>query len=343
MEEEFDTSADTSLFDDICTDITDSDSFSDSVDIGSVMDDIRPETAETEDITAGGIEALMNDAYIEALDETCFQTNDSDADISVDIESLMNEAGALAEDISEGTEDIPSDLTEGASAELSDVSDLMDEAAIDSSYSPADEVTNEMPGSTDTEEGVEPEAFSAADLPNEINYDEVFEGLDDYDFDGIDYASDTDRLDSSLDSFSSGTWERLTLDEQKSAINELAGYVEDVIGFDDPPEIIYYNNPVEGDYGGYSPDSNTLEVNEYMLYNNDEAADTVAHELWHAYQHQRASNPQSAKDFQYQYGFDNYIRYEDDIIGYQEQLVEAEARAFAQQFKDRLNMKGRHI
>ena len=187
------------------------------------------------------------------------------------------------------------------------------------------------------------ETPNITDLPNEINYDEVFEGLDDYDFDGIDYATDTERLDSSLENFDSSTWDSLSLDEQKAAMTDLADYVKDVIGFDNPPEIVYYNNPVDGDYGGYSPGSNTLEVNEYMLYNNEEAADTVAHELWHAYQHQRANNPQSAKDYQYQYGFDNYIRPEDDFAGYQDQLVEAEARAFAQQFKDRLNIKGRRI
>lgn len=187
------------------------------------------------------------------------------------------------------------------------------------------------------------ETPAATDLPNEINYDEVFEGLDSYDFDGIDYASDVDRLDNSLENFDSGTWEGLTLDEQKDAMTDLAEYVKDVIGFDNPPQIVYYNNPVNGDYGGYSPESNTLAVNEYMLYDNEEAADTVAHELWHAYQHQRASNPQSTKDYQYQYGFDNYISPEDDFMEYQNQLVEAEARAFAQQFKDRLNMKGRRI
>lgn len=195
----------------------------------------------------------------------------------------------------------------------------------------------------DMPQDISEETPTVTDLPNEINYDEVFEGLDDYDFDGIDYATDTERLDSSLENFDSSTWEGLSLDERKAAMTDLADYVKDVIGFDNPPAIVYYNNPVDGDYGGYSPGSNTLEVNEYMLYNNEEAADTVAHELWHAYQHQRANNPQSAKDYQYQYGFDNYIRPEDDFAGYQDQLVEAEARAFAQQFKDRLNMKGRRI
>lgn len=81
----------------------------------------------------------------------------------------------------------------------------------------------------------------------------------------------------------------------------------------------------------------------HMLYDNNEAADTIAHELWHAYQHERAMNPQSAKDYQYQYGFENYIRPDDDFTAYQDQLVEAEARAFAQQFKDRLSTKRRNI
>ena len=182
-----------------------------------------------------------------------------------------------------------------------------------------------------------------ADVPQDIDYDAVYSGLDSYDFDGIDYSSDVDRLDSSLENFQNGTWENLSVDEQKAAMSDLADYVKDVIGFDNPPQIVYYNNPVDGDYGGYSPSTNTLEVNEHMLYDNNEAADTIAHELWHAYQHERAMNPQSAKDYQYQYGFENYIRPDDDFTAYQDQLVEAEARAFAQQFKDRLSTKRRSI
>lgn len=191
-------------------------------------------------------------------------------------------------------------------------------------------------------ESLEP-ADEVADVPPEIDYDAVYSGLDSYDFDGIDVGSDVERLDSFLESFQPETWENLTVDEQKAAMSDLAGYVNDVIRFDNPPQIVYYNNPVAGDYGGYSPSTNTLEVNEYMLYESDEAADTVAHELWHAYQHERALNPQSAKDYQYQYGFDNYIRPDVDFTAYQDQLVEAEARAFAQQFKDRLSMKRRSI
>lgn len=195
----------------------------------------------------------------------------------------------------------------------------------------------------DTEIPTDAAIEGVSDVPPEIDYDAVYSGLDSYDFDGVDVSTDVERLDSSLENFQSGTWENLSTDEQKAAMSDLADYVKDVIGFENPPDIVYYNNPVDGDYGGYSPGTNTLSVNEYMLYDNNEAADTIAHELWHAYQHERAMNPQSAKDYQYQYGFDNYIRPDDDFTAYQDQLVEAEARAFAQQFKDRLRAKGRGI
>ena len=169
-----------------------------------------------------------------------------------------------------------------------------------------------------------------------IDYNEVFEGLDEYDFDGKDFNQNTEQLNSLLEGFSEDNWNNMELEGQKEQINGLFDYVNDVLGLENPPNIEYYNEPEKGNYGGYNPATNTLSINEYMLYDSNEAADTVAHELWHAYQHERASNPQSPKDFQYQFGFDNYIRPGDDFDGYQSQLVEAEARAFADQFKGAL-------
>ena len=143
-------------------------------------------------------------------------------------------------------------------------------------------------------------------------------------------------LNNLLEGFKEDNWNNLELEGQKEQINGLFDYVNDVLNLENPPNIEYYNEPEQGNYGGYNPATNTLSINEYMLYDSNEAADTVAHELWHAYQHERASNPQSPKDFQYQFGFDNYIRPDDDFDGYQSQLVEAEARAFADQFKGAL-------
>ena len=169
-----------------------------------------------------------------------------------------------------------------------------------------------------------------------IDYEAVFEGLDEYDFDGKDFNQNTEQLNSLLEGFTEDNWNNMELEGQKEQINGLFDYVNDVLGLENPPNIEYYNEPEKGNYGGYNPATNTLSINEYMLYDSNEAADTVAHELWHAYQHERASNPQSPKDFQYQFGFDNYIRPGDDFDGYQSQLVEAEARAFADQFKGAL-------
>ena len=169
-----------------------------------------------------------------------------------------------------------------------------------------------------------------------IDYDVAFEGLDEYDFDGRDYNQNPEQLNNLLDGFTEDCWSNMDLNDQKDQINGLFDYVNNVLNLDNPPNIEYYNEPEQGNYGGYNPITNTLSINEYMLHDSNEAADTVAHELWHAYQHERASNPQSQKDFLYQYGFDNYIRPSDDFDGYQSQLVEAEARAFADQFKGAL-------
>jgi soluble cytochrome b562 len=174
-----------------------------------------------------------------------------------------------------------------------------------------------------------------------IDYDEVFEGLDSYDFDGKDFNQDTEWLSTVLDGFQEDNWSNMDLPSQKEQILEMLDYASNVIGLEKPPDIEYYCEATPWDYGGYSPETNTLQINEYMLKDSNEAADTVAHELWHAYQHERASNPKSPKDFQYQFGFENYINPFDDFDAYQNQLVEAEARAFADQFKGLLEqMKG---
>lgn len=174
-------------------------------------------------------------------------------------------------------------------------------------------------------------------LFDEVTEDEdLSPDADGHDFNGIAFDEDSERLDAILGDFSDESWEGLSADDRRESIDDMAGYVTDVIGLENPPAIEYYNNPVEGDYGGYSPSTNTLSINEYMLGDGEEAADTVAHELWHAYQYEHANNPSSPKDYEYQYGFENYISADVDFEGYQDQLVESEARAFAEQFKGKL-------
>jgi hypothetical protein len=157
--------------------------------------------------------------------------------------------------------------------------------------------------------------------------------------DNNDYGEDLNDggTDAVLDNFQQDRWNDLSLDEQKQSMTDLASHVATDTGNENPPEIIFRGDMEDGSYGGYNPESNTLEINENMLDDSAEAADTVAHEMWHAHQQQCADDPGNPRAGEYREGFDNYISPEYDYEGYQNQMVEAEARDYAQGFKDRLS------
>ena len=149
------------------------------------------------------------------------------------------------------------------------------------------------------------------------------------------------QLDLILDNFKEANWDDLTLAEQKQSMTDLADYVTVDTGNQNPPDIVFRDDMPDGTYGGYSPDTNTIEINTNMLDDSIEAADTITHEMWHAYQEQIAKDPSHPRTLEYQDAFDNYISPEYDFEGYENQMVEAEARDYAQGFKDRLaGMKG---
>lgn len=148
-------------------------------------------------------------------------------------------------------------------------------------------------------------------------------------------------MDAVIDNFQADKWSDLSLDGKKQSMSDLANYVANDTGLENPPEIIFRDDMPDGSYGGYNPETNIMEINQNMLDDSEEAADTIAHEMWHAYQQQCAADPSSEKGREYQEGFENYISPEYDYEGYQNQMVEAEAREYAQGFKDKLTaMKG---
>ena len=176
---------------------------------------------------------------------------------------------------------------------------------------------------------------------NESDIDKVFNGLDKYDLDGKDYNKNPEQLKNILEGFSDDKWKNMDLDGKKEQIRKLGDYINDVLEIKKPPDIKYYNVRDKGNCGRYNHEINTVSINEYILDDPKEAVDTAAHELWHAYQHEKASDPQSTKDFMYKFNFENYIRPSDDFDGYRKQLVEAEARTFADQFKGALTQIGK--
>ena len=167
-----------------------------------------------------------------------------------------------------------------------------------------------------------------ADTGAEESTDDVGEDLND---DGA------EQLDSLLDSFREDRWSDLSPEEQQQSMSDLADYVAADTGNENPPEIVFRDDMNDGEYGGYNPGSNTIEINVNMLDDSVEAADTISHEMWHAYQQQCADDPSNPRAEEYQEGFDNYISPEFDFEGYENQMVEAEARDYAQGFKDRLS------
>lgn len=175
------------------------------------------------------------------------------------------------------------------------------------------------------------------------DFDEIYaaldrEGLEDA-FADYDIHANPEQLDHVLTDFGAESWESLSDSERRESIGDLSDFVIEIVDLQSPPTIDYYYNQSEGDYGGFNSETNTLRINEYMLYDSDEAADTIAHEIWHAYQYERAANPKTPHDWQYRHNFDNYIRPELGQEAYESQLVEAEARAFAAQFKEALQMR----
>ena len=175
MGEDFEDSVDTSSFDDISTDTTDTSSFSNPVDVGDMMDDIPTEPIESFDV--------------EPLDNS-FETELPTAE-TTDIDSLMDGATDTYT-----TEEYPSDTLDSSGLDPSDLSsdiddyemdagsdiaDLMDEAAIES----FDEVamdTTEVNDSTDNDIETlmnDVELVSdTAENPSEIEMDTIENGDD---------------------------------------------------------------------------------------------------------------------------------------------------------------------
>ena len=179
------------------------------------------------------------------------------------------------------------------------------------------------------------EYVSMVELPPSSRITEVNDGTD---VPGeTNYFIDETKANEVLSTFKQSKWEQLTVQEQKCAIEQLADYNAEVLGVDEKPRIVYYRKEDPSDFGGYSSQQNAIYINEYNLKNAAETADTISHEYRHKYQHERAEKLENERDLAFKEGVENYIRAENDYQGYKEQLVESDARAYAQAIKDKIN------
>ncbi len=183
------------------------------------------------------------------------------------------------------------------------------------------------------------DAFFLKPIETDINEESIVQDVygrseDEFQFD---FDIETPELKRLLYEFSRTCWDELPEDEKIKRIDQLVSMIGDQLGVEKKPQIEFYNAGIY-DCGAYDPETNTIAINKANLDDPVEIVDTVAHEMRHAYQFQRAKNPQNYMDLLYAYNFTNYINpYVDkdgyvNFTDYQDQLIEAEARAFAKLF-----------
>lgn len=201
---------------------------------------------------------------------------------------------------------------------------------------------------------IKPERLSGSDARNfwddffssetsndisELSEDDVWQeifGRDEHEFHFAFEIDDSIRA--ILDKFDSATWDSLTDEERIGVINQFVNILADKLELDKKPDVVFFEGPPTS-LGAFSPSDNCVELNITLLGHPDVLRNVIPHEMRHAYQHQRADAQETWMDLLYLVNFNNYItpvRLGNNTylyyIDYHDQLVEAEARAFANLF-----------
>ena len=152
--------------------------------------------------------------------------------------------------------------------------------------------------------------------------------------------------------FSKDTWKKASVEERKKILQEYIDNINGILGL--PAKTINFfsaeaqNGKIT--MGSYSPDNNSININEWVIANRDAASysllSTVVHEMRHYYQHEAIKNPDSfvvAPETikKWDDSFKNYkstnefraggMSEEDAYNAYRNQEVEVDARRFAKQ------------
>lgn len=142
-----------------------------------------------------------------------------------------------------------------------------------------------------------------------------------------------------LSKFDKEHWDKLDYLDKTDVIYEFADLLYNKLEISSKPIIVFIEDDMSN-CGSFNVRTKVLKINDNYFNDPKEIIDTVAHELRHAYQHERAEKGETRNDMRYQLNFENYISpvfYEGYCLNfneYQDQLVEAEARAYAKMFTE---------
>lgn len=149
----------------------------------------------------------------------------------------------------------------------------------------------------------------------------------------------TDDIDELLRLFDIQEWDVLDESDKVLISTEFVKCVADELGVEKCPSICL-SDELDAE-ARYNSRDNVIELNIDFIDDPIEIVDSLAHELRHAYQHERTEKLENQKDLLFRLNFDFYITPETDSNGcyinfydYYNQYVECDARAFANIFTE---------
>ncbi len=147
-----------------------------------------------------------------------------------------------------------------------------------------------------------------------------------------------DEVTKAITRFDADEWSQLTVKERLASMERFVEQIGAKLGLESIPDIKLFKD-ADNVLGAYVRGENRIEINEVLLNKPQDLLRTLAHETRHAYQYEHSLAPETWTDFLYYVNFENYISpgvdengYYHSFADYEDQLVEAEARAFAKLF-----------
>lgn len=179
-------------------------------------------------------------------------------------------------------------------------------------------------------------AHDAFDLSEDDIIAEIYD-RDENEFQ-FDFDANSPKIKEALLPFEENNWNELSEIEKATAIDNLVNILSVELKLSEKPSVEFFEAD-KNNCGCYVSGENKIRINKNTFDSPSEVVDTIAHEIRHAYQYERANIGETYMDILYRYNFLNYIeptkidkKYV-NFTDYQNQLVEAEARAFAKLFK----------
>lgn len=150
------------------------------------------------------------------------------------------------------------------------------------------------------------------------------------------------KIDELIQQFSEEKWNGKTNTEKKNLIHDISNSISEKLDIEENVDVEFFFDDYEN-CGCFDERNRCIWINENTFTNPKEVLDTISHELKHVYQRVCADRNETFLDAVYKYNFEHYISPVEDRFGnwvnymeYYNQFIEAEARAFAKQFVERI-------